>query len=59
MSPALSAGVLQQRGLADARLAAQHQRPAPRLPGGVEQLADDGPLGIAAVEHPAILRRGR
>ncbi len=53
------AGVLQQRGLADARLAPQHQRSAARLPGGVEQLADDGPLGIAAVEHPAILRRGR
>ena len=52
------AGVLEQSGLADARLAAQDERPAPRPAGVLEQRPDLGALAIAPVQHGPILRRG-
>ena len=51
-APGARGRVVEQRGLADARPAAQDQRPAAARAGAVEQLAERRPLGVAAVQHP-------
>jgi hypothetical protein len=47
---------LEQRRLADSRLAAQHERAAARGTRTFEQHPDLGALAIAPVEHLAIVR---
>ena len=51
--------VLQQRRLADSRLAAQHEGAAARLPGRVEQAVDGRALAVSAQQHGPTLRRTR
>ena len=50
---------LQQRGLADPRVAAQHEHAAARVPGRVEQAVDRRALALSAQEHAPTLRRTR
>ena len=45
------ARVVEQDRLADARLAAQRQRAAPRVAGRVEQCADEGALSVPPKQH--------
>ena len=45
------ARVVEQDGLADARLAAQRERAAPRAAGRVEQCADEGALSVPPKQH--------
>jgi hypothetical protein len=49
----------QQRGLADSRVATQHEHTAARGPGGVEQLVDRLALAVSSQQHAPTLRRHR
>ena len=51
--------VLQQRGLADARVAAQHQDAAARGAGRIEQAVDRLALAVSSQQHDPTLRRTR
>ena len=53
------ARVLEQDRLADPGLAAQRERPAPRLAGRVEQCADEGALSVPPKQHDPTLPNAR
>jgi hypothetical protein len=55
--PGACHGALQQRGLADARLAAQDEDAAARAPGPVEQAVDRRALALSPQQHAPTLRR--
>ena len=51
MSRGAVGGVLEQRGLADPRLAAQHERDAALAACALQERIEGGPLGLTPDEH--------